>query len=453
MEMEMEKEAAGWRWRAGWDSRAGLREARGLREGSGPERLAGLPREGAERRSTGKGSPSAPRSPALQQWGDPGWGLVPGLRRFKGTGCTCSSSVALEKQFFSIKHPPHLGKYTESRAGENGASPASHPSRVQVAPSAQLYEQSHPLPRQTLLSCTHPEPSMPLICNKGKYFLGKSAPLPAYHTETNRGAPAASTSPQNHQQLEGRHRRLPQKPSRETNFHFEEESWFQPVPAVICVVQLCGRACSGSTQGSQPASLGSALQGGKAAGYCISMGINKVSHGDFPATFAFMQNRSSHWPSQASEPPGCWGCALGHTSPVEEKRKQWEKSRSWFILPGRGGQGCGDHHSQGRQDQRGNEIFGLPSVPRAAGSTGQGSPGAGAGRQELHSAELVLQGEVYGKHTSIARAHPLAPELPVLPFNSFIYCSSFQSWPCLHHHPSTHPPASQGPPHSTRGAG
>lgn len=51
------------------------------------------------------------------------------------------------------------------------------------------------------------------------------------------------------------------KPSRETNFHFEEESSFLPVPAVICVVQLCGTACLGSTQGSQPALFGFALRG------------------------------------------------------------------------------------------------------------------------------------------------------------------------------------------------
>lgn len=98
-----------------------------------------------------------------------GWCLASGTS--KGRAAPAALLVALEKQIFSIKHPPHLRKYTKSRAGENEASLASHPSRVQVAQSAQPYKQSHPLPQQMLLSCTHPAPSMPLICNKSKSSL------------------------------------------------------------------------------------------------------------------------------------------------------------------------------------------------------------------------------------------------------------------------------------------
>lgn len=122
----------------------------------------------------------------------------------------------------------------------------------------------HPLTRQDAPRPYSPRaPFIPLICNGGKSFLWKSARgerLAAYHTEIHRGAPAAGTSPETTTNSKKDTSSCRRKPSRETSFHFEAESSLLPVPAVICVVQLCGRACSGSIRGSQPALLGFALQ-------------------------------------------------------------------------------------------------------------------------------------------------------------------------------------------------
>uniref|UniRef100_A0A8C0UKG4 Uncharacterized protein n=1 Tax=Cyanistes caeruleus TaxID=156563 RepID=A0A8C0UKG4_CYACU len=178
----MEKEAAGWRWRGGWDSRTGwLREARSLPQAAVQDDSPGFPGKELRGAALTRDLPlpllAQPCSAGETLAG--GWCLASGTS--KGQAAPAALTAALEKQFFSIKHPPHLSKYTKSRAGENEASPASHPSRVQVAQSAQPYKQSHPLPQQMQLSCTHPAPSMPLICNK----------------EIHWGAPAAKSRKEN----------------------------------------------------------------------------------------------------------------------------------------------------------------------------------------------------------------------------------------------------------------
>lgn len=96
----------------GWDPDApwaGLREARWLREArSLPPRQRS---RAARRVSPGRSSEakqgqgislrtSSQPSPALQHWGDPGWGPVPVLRHFKGTGCICSSFSCCGKAIF-----------------------------------------------------------------------------------------------------------------------------------------------------------------------------------------------------------------------------------------------------------------------------------------------------------------------------------------------------------------
>lgn len=109
-----------------------------------------------------------------------------------------------------------------------------------------------------------------------------------------------------------------------------------------------------------------AARRGKAAGYCISMVINKVSHGDFPATLAFMQNRSSHCPLQAPEPPGGWGCALGKSHKRGGELIVGKEQELAHPARHRGTRVCGLSHPKG-----GSEDLGLPSASKATGSTDQ----------------------------------------------------------------------------------
>lgn len=89
---------------------------------------------------------------------------------------------------------------------------------------------------------------------------------------------------------------------------------------------------------------------------------------------------------------------------------------------------------RGRQGQQGNEIIGLLS----ASSTDQDSPRAGEGRQEMHSAGLVLQDKLNGTQSAlVTSAHPLGPaqsSLHSLPCGLINLLQSFLSWPWLHHH-------------------
>lgn len=160
-----------------------------------------------------------------------------------------------------------------------------------------------------------------------------------------------------------------------------------------------------------------------------------LSHGDFPATLAFMQNRSSLCPLQQPEPPGCWGCALGPREPRggEELTNSGKRAGVGSSCQAQRDQSVVTVTPGGRQDQQGSEVIGLPSASKALAAPTRAHPELGKGRQEVHSAELVLQDKVNGTHsTSAASAHPMAPARSPLHSLSCGLINLLQ--PCLHHH-------------------